>query len=221
MQQVQGTAQTVSCTFFKMTNQKQADENNRNLPYTLAFRVPAIFRSYLAACQQKLLRVCDSFEPPETAHLTVKFLGFSSEFLDDQRIIGLLPSIHSICARYLPLKIYVRGFDVFRYAQGRATVIFLKVLPCQALQNLHNEVCEKFGEFEIFPHADRHNYQPHITLSKDLKPGHAEELQKILLRSRKMAKRHLKVSDLVVMSPNRMFPVLAELPDPLICPPVK
>ncbi len=204
-----------------MTSQKKAEESNRNLPYTLAFRVPVAFRSYLGACQQKLQQVCKSFEAPETAHLTVKFLGFSSDFLDDKRVIELLPELYAICAKYLPLKIYLRGFDIFRYAEGRATVIFLKVLPCPALKALHNEVCDRFEEFEIFPHADKHNYQPHITLSKDLKPHHEEQLQKILLRSRKMAKRHLKVSDLVVMSPNRMFPVLAEIPDPLICPPVK
>lgn len=204
-----------------MIIRKQADESNRNLPYTLAFRVPVSFRSYLAACQQKLGRVCNSYEPPETAHLTVKFLGFSSEFLDDDRVIELLPEIYRICSRFLPIKIYMRGFDVFTYAQGRATVIFLKVLPCPALIELHNLVCERFSEFEIFPHADRDNYQPHITLSKDLRPGSEEQLQKILLRSRKMAKRHLKVSDLVVMTPNRMFPVMAEIPDPLICPPVR
>ncbi len=204
-----------------MTSQKKAEENNRNLPYTLAFRVPVAFRGYLAACQQKLVKVCSSFEAPETAHMTVKFLGFSSDFLNDQRVIELLPELYNICVKYLPLKIYLRGFDIFRYAEGRATVIFLKVLPCQALKALHHEVCDRFKEFEIFPHADKHNYQPHITLSKDIKPHSEDQLQKILLRSRKMSKRHLKVSDLVVMSPNRMFPVLAEIPDPLICPPVK
>jgi len=108
------------------TVKKQADENNRNLPYTLAFRVPVSFRGYLSACQQKLVQVCNSFEAPETAHLTVKFLGFSSDFLDDARIVELLPEIHAIAAKYLPLKIYMRGFELFRYAEGRATVVFLK-----------------------------------------------------------------------------------------------
>lgn len=204
-----------------MILQKKADEHNRNLPYTLAFRVPVAFRDYLGSCQQKLAGVCKSFESPETAHITVKFLGFSSDFFDDKRVIELLPELYRICSRYLPLKIYMRGFDVFKYAEGRATVIFLKILPCQALWALHNELCDRFEEFEIFPHADRQNYQPHITLSKDLKPNQEEHLQKILLRSRKMAKRHLKLNDLVVMSPNRMFPVLAEIPEPLICPPAR
>ena len=203
------------------SHKKQADENNRNLPYTLAFRVPVSFRGYLSACQQKLVQVCNSFEAPETAHLTVKFLGFSSDFLDDARIVELLPEIHAIAAKYLPLKIYMRGFEMFRYAEGRATVVFLKVLPCPALIDLHNEICDRFGEFEVFPHADKDNYQPHITLSKDLKAGSGEQLQRIVNRSRKMAKRHLKVCDLVVMSPNRMFPVMAEVPEHLICPPVK
>lgn len=204
-----------------MPTSKHSEENCKNLPYTLAFRIPADFRNYLNSCQQKLTGICHSCEPPETAHLTVKFLGYSSDFLDDQRIIELLPEIHQIAQKYLPLKIYMRGFDIFRYAEGRATVVFLKVLPCEALIRFHHEICDRFKEFELFPHADKDNFQPHITLSKDLIRGNEPQLQKILLRSRKMAKRHLKVSDLVVMSPNRMFPVMAAIPHPLICPPVK
>ncbi|NCB40012.1 MAG: 2'-5' RNA ligase family protein [Erysipelotrichia bacterium] len=198
-----------------------SNEHCKNLPYTLAFRVPVCFRSFLSSCQQKLKSVCNSFEAPETAHLTVKFLGFSSDFLDDARIIELLPIIHRIALKYLPLKIYVRGFDTFSYAEGKSTVIFLKVLPSAQLNAFHHEICSSFAEFEIFPHADRDNFQPHITLSKDLKHNHTEQMQRIILRSRKMAKRHLKISDLVVMTPNRMFPVQAEISEPMICPPTR
>lgn len=200
---------------------RHVEINTKNLPYTLAFRIPVSFRDYLAGCQHKLTNICNSVEPPETAHLTVKFLGFSSDFLDDKRIIKLLPEIYRIAQKYLPLKIYLRGFDTFKYGEGRANVIFLKVMPCEALIALHNEICDHFEQFELFPHADKDNFQPHITLSKDLIHSREQQLHKILLRSRKMAKRHLKVSDLVVMSPNRMFPVMAEIPEPLICPPVR
>ena len=202
-------------------NSHKNDNNDRSLPYTLAFRVPLSFRSYLASCQQKLTNICNSFEQPESAHLTVKFMGHSSGYLDDAKIVELLPQIHRIASKYLPLKIYLRGFDVFRYDQNRITVVFLKVMPNQQLNAFHNELCEQFDEFDVFTHADKENYQPHITLSKDLKPGNEAQIMRLVSRSRKMAKRHLKIDDLVVMSPNRLFPVTDDPGATLICPPVK
>ena len=197
------------------------DNSNRSLPYTLAFRVPLSFRGYLAVCQQKLTTICNSFEAPEEAHLTVKFLGRASGYLDDDKITELFPQIHGIAAKSLPLKIYLRGFDVFRYEHNRITVVFLKVLPNQWLNAFHHELCEQFAEFDFFKHADRENYQPHITLSKDLIPDNENQIMRLVSRSRKMAKRHLKIDDLVVMGPNRLFPVTDDLSAPLICPPVK
>jgi 2'-5' RNA ligase len=122
---------------------KIADENSKNLPYTLAFRLPAAFRDYFATCRQKLAEVCNSFEPAELSHLTVKFLGFSSEFLDEKKIIELLPLLYEMTRKYLPLKIYVRGFDTFTYASGRSTVVYLKVLPNEKLSALHHELCDR------------------------------------------------------------------------------
>ncbi|PKL42056.1 MAG: hypothetical protein CVV41_16540 [Candidatus Riflebacteria bacterium HGW-Riflebacteria-1] len=203
-----------------MSANKQ-DSLNRSLPYTLAFRVPLSFRSYLSACQQKLTTICKSFEEPESAHLTVKFLGRASGYLDDDKIIELLPQIHRIASKYLPLKIYLRGFDVFKYEHNRITVVFLKVLPNARLSAFHHELCEQFEEFDTFQHADKENYQPHITLSKDLIPDNEQQIMRLVSRSRKMAKRHLKIDDLVVMGPNRLFPVTDDLSAPLICPPVK
>lgn len=202
-------------------NAHKHGNSNRSLPYTLAFRVPLSFRSYLTACQQKLVSICDSFEAPENAHLTVKFLGHASGYLDDEKIVTLLPQIHRIATRYLPIKIYLRGFDVFRYENNRITVVFLKVLPNERLNAFHNEICETFAEFDTFQHADKENYQPHITLSKSIKTGCEDKIMRLVSRSHKMAKRHLKIDDLVVMSPNRLFPVTDDLTATLICPPVK
>lgn len=203
-----------------MTKNKN-EYNGNSLPYSLAFRLPVAFRSFYTACQQKLTKVCASFEQPELCHLTVKFLGFSSEFLTETKVIELLPTIYEVAKNYLPLKIYVRGFEIFSYAEKKSRVVFLKVLPNKALTNLHHEFCDHFPEFEIFSHADKDNFQPHITLSKDLKTDCDKQLQRILLRSKKTAKRHVKVSDLVVMTPYRLFPVAAKINDSLICPPVK
>lgn len=202
-------------------NSHNHENSGRSLPYTLAFRLPFSFRNYLASCQQKLTAICQSFEPPELAHLTVKFMGHASGYLDDDKIIELLPQIHRIAAKYLPLKIYLRGFDFFKYEHNRITVIFLKVLPNARLNALHHELCENFAEFDTFHHADKENYQPHITLSKDIKSDNVAQIMRLVSRSRKMGKRHLKLDDLVVMSPNRLFPVTDDLTATIICPPVK
>lgn len=198
------------------------NKHKQNLPYTLALRTPSNFRKFLSACNRKLSRVCRSFEPLATAHLTIKFLGHSSDYLNDEKIIELLPEIYEVSKNYLPLSIFVRGFSTFTYGNNKNSVIFLKVMPNEQLENFHNEICEVFAKrFEIFPHADQENFEPHITLSKDIFSEKTELIEKLLTRSKKMAKRRLKLDDLVVMSANRLFPVQAEIDRPLICPPVK
>lgn len=197
-------------------------DGQKSLPYTLAFRVPQSFRKFISACNRKLGEVCRSFEPVETAHITVKFLGHSSEHLNEERIIEYLPAIHEIAQKYLPMTLYFRGFSTFQYEVGRNAVIFLKIMPSAALNAFHHEVCEVFADtFEIFPHADQHNFEPHLTLSKDLHQNKNLQIARLIARSHKMAKRMLKLDDLVVMSPNRLFPVQSEVSLPLICPPVK
>ena len=193
-----------------------------NLPYTLAFRIPVKFRSYLATCHRKLSSVCQDFEPPEIAHITVKYLGQSSDYLTDKRVVSFLPRIAELVKEFIPLSIYVRGFDTFYYEEGRSPVIFLKVLPNEKLLKLHQTICEEMGnEIDIFPHADGENFQPHITISKHLIPGAQRKLNRIIFRSKRGKKRMLKLYDMVVFSPNRMFHVSKEQHKNLICPPVK
>jgi 2'-5' RNA ligase len=176
----------------------------------------------MSACNRKLHEVVRSFEPPDMWHLTVKFLGHSSENLNDEAIIDLLPELYDLTKKYLPLTIYIRGFSTFTYKNNRNSVIFLKVMPNKALIEMHYEICEKFSDrFIFFDHADKDNFEPHITLSKDLYKGKDEKIERLVARSRKMAKRRLKLDDLVVMSPTRLFPVTKEINRPLICPPVK
>lgn len=194
----------------------------KSLPYTLAFRIPLEFRQFLASCNRKLGEICRSFEPPETSHLTVKFLGHSSEYLNDETIIDYLPQIYEAAREFLPLNIYVRGFATFDYENNKNSVIFLKVMPNEQLTKLHNKICEEFSrQFETFPHADLDNFEPHITLSKDLYREKEQKIARLISRSKKMAKRRLKLDDLVVMSPTRLFPVVENVTLPLICPPVK
>jgi 2'-5' RNA ligase len=197
-------------------------QNQKSPPYTLAFRIPADFRKFISACNRKLKEICRSFEPPAMWHLTVKFLGHSSEHLNDETILTRLPEIYEVAKKYMPLAIYVRGFSTFSYKGNQNSVIFLRVMPNQQLINLHNEICEVFSDdFQVFPHADHDNYEPHITLSKDLYDNKTALIEKTVARSKKMAKRRLKLDDLVVMSPNRLFPVTDDLSEPFICPPVK
>ncbi len=197
-------------------------DNQKSLPYTLAFRVPLDLRRFIAACNRKLSEVCRSFEPIETAHVTIKFLGHSSNHLNEETVIGYLPEIHRIAWKYMPLNIYLRGFSTFQYDAGRSAVVFLKVLPNVQLALLHREICEKFaGVFDIFPHAEQENFEPHLTLSKDVFSEKSQQIARIVARSHKMAKRMVKLNDLVVMTPSRLFPVVSEISSPLICPPVR
>lgn len=199
-----------------------ARDSQKSLPFTLAFRVPHDFRKFISACNRKLSEVCRSFEPIETAHITVKFLGHSSDHLNEDSIIDYLPAIYATAKKYLPLSIYVRGFSTFQYEKNRNSVIFLKVMPNEKLNRFHQEICEVFSDaFDIFPHADQENFEPHLTLSKDLYPGKDQQIARLITRSHKMAKRLLKLDDLVVMSPNRFFPVQSQINRPLICPPVR
>ncbi|MFZ5952618.1 MAG: 2'-5' RNA ligase family protein [Candidatus Rifleibacteriota bacterium] len=197
-------------------------DNQKSLPYTLAFRVPLDLRRFIAACNRKLSEVCRSFEPIETAHITVKFLGHSSDHLNEETVIEYLPEIHRIARKYMPMTLYLRGFSTFQYEEGRSAVIFLKVLPSARLTSLHHEICDKFaGIFDIFPHAEHENFEPHLTLSKDVFSEKSQQIARIVARSHKMAKRMVKLDDLVVMSPSRLFPVVSEITTPLICPPVR
>lgn len=197
-------------------------DSQKSLPFTLAFRVPLNFRRFIAACNRKLSEVCRSFEPVETAHITIKFLGHSSEHLNEETIINFIPYIHEIARQYLPISVFVRGFSTFSYEENRNSVIYLKILPNHRLENLHRDICQACSwAFDAFPHAELHNFEPHLTLSKDLVSGKNQLIQRLVARSNKMAKRMLKLDDLVILSPNRMYPVVASINLPLICPPVK
>ncbi len=193
-----------------------------NLPYTLAFRIPISERPFIRSCQRKLNGLFHNFVPSENTHLTVKFLGHSKEFFDEDALIELIPEIARIAKKHIPLKIFVRGFDLFHYEEGKSPVIFLKVMPNDKLMAFHNELIETLGKkIQTFDFADASNYQPHITLSKNMLIGSERKLSKVIYRSKKGKKRLIKLDDLVVLTPNRMFPVSENLKSPFICPPLK
>lgn len=192
-----------------------------NLPFTLAFRLPRKAVSILKSYQSKLQKICDSIEDPFTAHITVKFLGHSSDYLTKERVIGFIPEIYRIAKRFVPIGVYVKGIETFNYHEGKSPVVYLKILPNQKLLEFHKALCDELGDrIDIFPHADGENYLPHITLSKFLKPQYAKKLNTIIHRSKKAKKRLIKIEDLVIFTPSRMFHV-SESPDfSMICPPL-
>ncbi|GAB4282687.1 MAG: hypothetical protein Kow0029_28400 [Candidatus Rifleibacteriota bacterium] len=197
-------------------------DNNKSLPFTLAFRIPSSFRRYISTCNRKIIGVCRSLEPLDTAHLTVKFLGHSSEFLNENTITNYIPKIFAISRKYVPLTLRIRGFSTFSYEEKGSTVIYLKVMPNEKLLAFHNEICESFKDaFISFPHAEGENFEPHITLSKNLLPNKEKQIERIVARSKKSARRILRLEDLVILSPNRMYPITKNITSPLICPPVK
>lgn len=199
-----------------------SDKKPNCLPYTLAFRTPLKLRGYLNTCHKRLAGICRSFEAIENSHITLKFLGYSSSLLDDEKIIRLLPEIRALAQNYMPLRAYIRGFDTFEYQDAKSPVIFVKVLLNSQLEQLHNEICVKFAtHFDFFEQADGKNFLPHITISKDMRPEKRRVLDRVIYRSKKNAKRRIKLNDLVIMTPTRLYSVIPGYESHLICPPVK
>lgn len=175
----------------------------------------------LARFYRKFSDICETLEIPANAHVTLKFLGHSSEYLTEKRILGFIPEISEIANKFTPINVYVKGFSTFTYDAGKSPVIFLKILPNDKLSKLHKTICENFKDrVDYFPHADGENFQPHITISKNLKSGKEKKLAQIISRGHKMKKRMIKLSDLVILTPNRMFHVTKEPDFSNICPPI-
>lgn len=199
-----------------------SDKKPNCLPYTLAFRTPLELRGYLHTCHKRLAGICQSFEAIENSHITLKFLGYSSTLLDDEQIIKLLPDIQAVARNYMPLRAYIRGFDTFDYHDSRSPVVFIKVLLNDQLESFHHEICESFAShFDFFEQADGKNFLPHITISKDVRPEKTRALERVIHRSKKNAKRRIKLNDLVIMTPTRLFSVIPGDESHFICPPVK
>lgn len=192
-----------------------------NLPFTLAFRVPRKAIGILASYQTKLFGICKSFECPYDAHITVKFLGHSSDYLTQETILQFIPDIYKIAKRFVPIGVYLKGIETFEYEEGKSPVIFLKIMPNKKLNDFHQAICDELGDrIDLFPHADGVNFHPHITLSKKLRSKQKKKLDKIIHRSKKAKKRLIKLEDLVILTPNRMFHI-SETPDfSMICPPL-
>ncbi len=186
----------------------ESDEPKNRLPYTLAFRLPEDNRRLIASFRRKLAGLCLRFDPLEISHVTVKYLGYSSPGMTEENVVGLIPRIREIAGRFIPLRVFVRGIDMFDKEPIVNPVVFLKILPCSELQAFHESVRSGLGkEIEDFPHADGENYLPHITVSKMVDRRKIEAIRRVIYRSRKCGKNSFKLTDLVVFTPLATYPV--------------
>ncbi|NLI75798.1 MAG: 2'-5' RNA ligase family protein [Candidatus Riflebacteria bacterium] len=179
------------------------------LPFTLAFRLPEEGLRLLACYHRRLSGFCREFDPHESAHLTVKYLGYESPGFTEADAVALVPELARISRPFLPIQVCVRGIDIFVTNEERKeAVVFLKVLSGERLHDLHETIVGQLGErLEAFPHADGPNFVPHITISKNLQNYDHDRIARLIHRSRKTAKRHFKLDDLVLFTPRAIYPL--------------
>ena len=171
-------------------------------PYTLAFKLPPDCQNLIASCYRKLSGVCEGFAAPNMAHVSVKYLGYPGPRFPESILPALISRIRELAHPFVPLKMSIRGMDCFENEHGEVHVVYLKVLPNQALQNLHETLLKGLGSaIDPFPHTDGENYRPHITLSLQIRPKKSVELRRIVHRSRKSAKRQFRLSQLGLLTP--------------------
>lgn len=191
----------------------QMDTIQSKLPFTLAFRLPSEALKLISCYHRKLNGLCERFDPIESAHLTVKYLGYSSPSFTEDDVFNLLPKISDISKKYIPLKIYIRGIDIFCHNEAEERVfylVYLKVLPNPELERFHADVMSSLGSaIDAFPHADGPNFKPHITISKGVPQNNVDRIKKLIVRSRKTCKRMYKMDELVVFTPTVTLPVRA------------
>jgi 2'-5' RNA ligase len=184
------------------------EKSPHRLPLTIAFFLPPEALRLMGLFKRKLQGLCAQFENYETAHLTVKYVGYLSEGFSESHAISLIPRIAEIARPLVPVNVAIRGIELFENDQGEAIVAYMKVLSGEKLVALHEAIRHGLGNaVEAFPHADGPQYRPHITVSKDLLPNRVPALQKMVLRSKKSAKRHLRLTELVFMTPTAIYPI--------------
>ena len=180
-------------------------------PYTLAFRLAQTCQNLITAYHRKLSAVCERFAAPETAHVSVKYLGYPGPGFPEEAAEELIPLIRSIAEPFLPVRIFIRGLDLFGTLADETQVVFLKVLPNEKLQALHDHLTQGLGDrIDQFPHADGHNFRPHVTLSLQIRPNRFPVLHRLINRSHRTAKRQYKLDQLVLLTPQREIPIFPE-----------
>ncbi|HNV70477.1 MAG TPA: 2'-5' RNA ligase family protein [Candidatus Ozemobacteraceae bacterium] len=177
------------------------------LPYTVAFMIPPEAINLLVFWRKKVAPFCEKIDPLEVAHMTVKYLGFPSETFREESVVSLIPRLAKIVAPHLPVRVSVRGLDLFDC--HCEPVVYLKVVSGGALAEIHDAIRVGLGkDIETFPHADGENYRPHITISKQIKHRQIDALRQLIHRSKKSAKRTFKLTQLVLLTPWDIYPIL-------------
>jgi len=187
----------------------------RHLPYTVAFLLPQDALQLVTLQRRRLAGCCHRFDPTETLHLTIKYLGYPSERFSEKAVKSFIPRISDLLRKFIPVRISIRGIDIFGDTDDpeRDPVIFLKVLDTDPLRQMHDILRRELGNsIEPFPHADGANFRPHITISKQIDRRKLPMVRRLIYRSHKASKREFLLSNLVLFTPNATYPIL---PHPL------
>ncbi|MFZ2957037.1 MAG: 2'-5' RNA ligase family protein [Candidatus Ozemobacteraceae bacterium] len=178
------------------------------LPYTVAFLLPQEILHFVTVQRRRLSDCCRRFDPLETLHLTIKYLGYPSEDFPEKFAIQLIPRIADILRPFVPVKVAIRGIDLFWAGPGQPPVAYLKVLSVEQLRFMHEALTSGLGnDIECFPHADGKNFKPHITISKHVEEREIERVLRLIYRSRKTAKRDFTLANVVLFTPNATYPI--------------
>jgi 2'-5' RNA ligase len=125
---------------------------------------------YIEMLRRAFPKVRAGWDKPEKLHLTLKFLGETSDSQLDELI-----SISSEAARrFSPFKLTIAGTGVFPN-ERRPRVMWLGVIDegrnLSKINRIFETECEKIG----FP-PEKRNYKPHLTVARLKDPSNSSEL---------------------------------------------
>ncbi|MBF0500046.1 MAG: 2'-5' RNA ligase family protein [Candidatus Riflebacteria bacterium] len=181
----------------------------QQLPYTVAFLLPHEMLHMVSVQRRRLSGCCLRYDPLETLHLTIKYLGYPSADFSEKVVVQLIPRIADTLSEFLPMRIAIRGIGMFQIDPDRDPVVYLKVLAHNSLLKMHEALTKSLGsDIACFPFADGNNFEPHITISKHVDKSEIGRLHRIIYRSRKTVKREFTLTNIVLFTPIATYPVL-------------
>jgi 2'-5' RNA ligase len=101
----------------------------------------------------------------ENIHITLAFIGNTSE----NDIESIKHILESACTRHNPIPLVFQGIGLFRSVKD-PKVIFLQVMPPDALDKLRDDICKRLSDKGLF--NDSRPFNPHLTIGR---PKYIEE----------------------------------------------
>ncbi|MBQ9003953.1 MAG: RNA 2',3'-cyclic phosphodiesterase [Eggerthellaceae bacterium] len=125
----------------------------------VALEVPDGFRFEVAALARQLAEHVDGrFTQPENYHLTLAFLGDTSE----REIALAIDALETACANRLALPLAADGLG--KFGKANDATLWLGIAPVDALVAMADEVRNALAAHEL--PFDQKPFKPHITLAR-------------------------------------------------------